>query len=162
MIVGDVLRAALYLSIPADLSLHFVNPLTWIYVVQFVASSVSLFWTSAKDASVPNLVPPDKLEQAYQYSLFTTFGTALPAGLIFSLLSWPTGRSAALALLHHPPGEPGAVLQHRHVRGLRAYRLRAARDPQAPVQRAHLRPVDGQDHLGGLEVHRETQVVRAW
>jgi len=87
MIVGDVLRAALYLSIPADLSLHFANPLIWIYVVQFVASSVSLFWTPAKDASVPNLVPPDKLEQANQYSLFTTFGTAPVAGLIFSLLS---------------------------------------------------------------------------
>ena len=57
MIVGDVLRAALYLTIPLDLSIHFVNPLTWIYVVQFVASCVSLFWTPAKDASVPNLVP---------------------------------------------------------------------------------------------------------
>ena len=87
MIVGDVLRAALYLSIPLDLSLHFVSSLTWIYAVQFVASCVSLFWTPAKDASVPNLVPPDKLEQANQYSLFTTFGTAPVAGLIFSLLS---------------------------------------------------------------------------
>ena len=98
MIVGDVLRAALYLSIPADLSLHFVNPLTWIYLVQFAASSVSLFWTSAKDASVPNLVPPDQLEQANQYSLFTTFGTAPIAGIIFSLLSLV---SRALSGLSH-------------------------------------------------------------
>jgi dTMP kinase len=87
MIVGDVLRAALYLSIPLDLSLHFVNPLTWVYLVQFLASCVSLFWTPAKDASVPNLVPSAKLEEANQYSLFTTFGTAPIAGLIFSLLS---------------------------------------------------------------------------
>jgi len=87
MIVGDVLRAALYLTIPLDLSIHFANPLTWIYVVQFVASCASLFWTPAKDASVPNLVPPDRLEQANQYSLFTTFGTAPIAGIIFSLLS---------------------------------------------------------------------------
>ena len=87
MIIGDVLRAVLYLSIPLDLSLHFVNTLTWVYVVQFVASCVSLFWTPAKDASIPNLVPPDKLEEANQYSLFTTFGTAPIAGLIFSLLS---------------------------------------------------------------------------
>jgi dTMP kinase len=64
-----------------------VNPLTWIYVVQFVASCASLFWGPAKDASVPNLVPPDQLEQANQYSLFTTFGTAPIAGIIFSLLS---------------------------------------------------------------------------
>jgi dTMP kinase len=87
MIIGDVLRAALYLSIPLDLSLHFVNTLTWVYAVQFVASCVSLFWTPAKDASIPNLVPPDKLEQANQYSLFTTFGTAPIAGLVFTLLS---------------------------------------------------------------------------
>jgi dTMP kinase len=87
MIVGDVLRAALYLSIPLDLSVGFANPLTWIYVVQFVASCVSLFWTPAKDASVPNLVPADRLEEANQYSLFTTFGTAPIAGLLFSMLS---------------------------------------------------------------------------
>jgi dTMP kinase len=87
MIIGDVLRAVLYLTIPLNLSVHFANPLTWIYVVQFVASCVSLFWTPAKDASVPNLVPPGKLEEANQYSLFTTFGTAPIAGLIFTLLS---------------------------------------------------------------------------
>ena len=87
MIVGDVLRAALYLTIPLDLSIHFANPLTWVYVVQFVASCVSLFWTPAKDASIPNLVPTDRLEEANQYSLFTTFGTAPIAGIVFSLLS---------------------------------------------------------------------------
>ena len=87
MIIGDVLRAVLYLTIPLNLSIHFANPLTWVYVVQFVASCVSLFWTPAKDASVPNLVPPGKLEEANQYSLFTTFGTAPVAGLIFTLLS---------------------------------------------------------------------------
>ncbi len=87
MIVGDVLRAALYLTIPLDLSIHFANPLTWVYVVQFLASCVSLFWTPAKDASMPNLVPPDRLEEANQYSLFTTFGTAPIAGIVFSLLS---------------------------------------------------------------------------
>ncbi len=87
MIVGDVLRAVLYLTIPLDLSIHFASALTWIYVVQFLASCVSLFWTPAKDASVPNLVPPDRLEEANQYSLFTTFGTAPIAGIVFSLLS---------------------------------------------------------------------------
>ncbi len=87
MIIGDVFRAVLYVSIPLDLSFGLVNKLTWIYVVQFLASCASLFWTPAKDASVPNLVPPEKLEQANQYSLFTTFGTAPVAGLLFVLLS---------------------------------------------------------------------------
>jgi len=87
MIVGDVLRAALYLSLILNLSLGFANELTWMYAVQFLASCASLFWTPAKDASVPNLVPPDKLEQANQYSLLGTFGPAPIAGLLFGLLA---------------------------------------------------------------------------
>ncbi len=87
MIVGDVLRAALYLSLVLNLSLGFANELTWMYVVQFLASCASLFWTPAKDASVPNLVPPDKLEQANQYSLLGTFGPAPIAGLFFGLFA---------------------------------------------------------------------------
>jgi dTMP kinase len=87
MIVGDVLRAALYLSLVLNLSLGFANELTWMYVVQFLASCASLFWTPAKDASVPNLVPPEKLEQANQYSLLGTFGPAPIAGLFFGLFA---------------------------------------------------------------------------
>jgi dTMP kinase len=87
MIIGDLLRAALYVTIPIDLSVGFINRLTWIYVVQFLAASASLFWAPAKDASVPNLVPKDKLEQANQLSLFATYGTAPIAGLLFSLLA---------------------------------------------------------------------------
>jgi dTMP kinase len=92
MIIGDVFRGALYLSIPLNLAFGLVNKLTWIYVVQFLASCASLFWTPAKDASIPNLVPPDKLEEANQYSLFTTFGTAPVAGVVFGLLAL-VGRS---------------------------------------------------------------------
>jgi dTMP kinase len=87
MIVGDVLRAALYLFLVLNLSVGLVNKLTLIYVVQFLASCVSLFWTPAKDASVPNLVPPEKLEQANQYSLLGTFGPAPLAGVFFWLLA---------------------------------------------------------------------------
>ncbi len=87
MIIGDVARAALYLTIPINASVGFANQLTWLYVVQFLASSASLFWTPAKDASVPNLVPPDKLEQANQLSLFSTYGTAPIAGLLFAGLA---------------------------------------------------------------------------
>jgi dTMP kinase len=87
MIIGDVLRAMLYLTIPLNATLHVANQLTWLYIVQFLASCASLFWTPAKDASVPNLVPPDKLEQANQLSLFTTYGTAPVAGLVFAGLA---------------------------------------------------------------------------
>jgi dTMP kinase len=87
MIVGDVVRAVLYLSIPLNLNLHVVNELAWMLIALFLASCASLFWTPAKDATVPNLVPPDRLEQANQYSLFTTYGTAPVAGLLFGLLA---------------------------------------------------------------------------
>ena len=87
MIVGDILRAGLYLTLVLNLTFGFVNQLTWMYVVQFLASCASLFWTPAKDASVPNLVPPDKLEQANQYSLLGTFGPAPVAGIFFGLLA---------------------------------------------------------------------------
>ena len=87
MIIGDVIRAVLYVTIPINLAVGFSNQLTWIYVVQFLASCASLFWTPAKDASVPNLVPSDRLEQANQLSLFATYGTAPVAGLLFWLLA---------------------------------------------------------------------------
>ncbi len=87
MIIGDVIRAMLYVTIPINLSIGFANQLTWMYIVQFLASCASLFWTPAKDASVPNLVPPEKLEQANQLSLFATYGTAPIAGLLFALLA---------------------------------------------------------------------------
>jgi dTMP kinase len=91
MIVGDVLRGLLYLSIPL-----FPN-LIWLYTAKFLAGVVSLFWNPATAASVPNLVPPDKLERANQYSLLGTYGTApLAAGLfsVLALISEALGRVA--------------------------------------------------------------------
>jgi len=87
MIIGDLLRAALYITIPIDMSVGFANKLTWIYLIQFLASGASLFWAPAKDASVPNLVPPSKLEQANALSLLATYGTAPIAGVLFALLA---------------------------------------------------------------------------
>jgi dTMP kinase len=94
MVTGDVVRAVLYLSIPLNLEVGFANQLTWLYVAQFLACCASLFWTPAKDASIPNLVPPAKLEQANQYSLLTTYGTAPVASLLFVVLAWIAGRLA--------------------------------------------------------------------
>ena len=86
LIVGDVVRAVLYLSIPINLVVGFAPKLTWIYVAQFLACCASLFWTPAKDASIPNLVPRDKLDEANGLSLLTTYGTAPVAALFFVVL----------------------------------------------------------------------------
>jgi dTMP kinase len=81
MIIGDVVRGVLFLSIPL-----FPN-LTWIYVAKFLAGCASVFWTPATNASIPNLVPRDKLERANQLSLLTTYGTAPVAAGLFSVLA---------------------------------------------------------------------------
>jgi dTMP kinase len=81
MIVGDVVRGLLFLSIPL-----FPN-LTWIFAAKFLAGIASQFWNPAAAASVPNLVPRDKLERANQLSQLMTYGTAPLAAGIYAVLS---------------------------------------------------------------------------
>jgi dTMP kinase len=87
MIVGDVLRGLLYLSIPLFYNMTHSHNLTWLLVAKFLAGVVSVFWNPATAASIPNLVPPDKLERANQYSLLGTYGTAPLAFGLFSVLA---------------------------------------------------------------------------
>ncbi len=81
MIVCDILRFGLYLSIPL------VGNYFWLYTATVLVESVTLFWSPAKEASVPNLVPKNKLESANQVTLLASYGTAPLAALIFSLLA---------------------------------------------------------------------------
>ena len=82
MIIGDVVRGLLFLSIPL-----FPTNLIWIYTAKILAGCASLFWNPATAASIPNLVPKDKLERANQLSLLTTYGTAPVAAGLFSVLA---------------------------------------------------------------------------
>ena len=81
MVTVDVLRAALYISIPI------VNTYFWLYAAMILVECLTLFWSPAKDATVPNLVPRDKLANANQVSLLAAYGTAPIAALIFTALS---------------------------------------------------------------------------
>ncbi|MEV4094287.1 dTMP kinase [Streptosporangium saharense] len=81
MVVADVARFALVLSIPL------VGNYQWIIVATFLVECVNLFWVPAKDATVPNLVPKERLEAANQLNLLVTYGTAPIAALLFALLS---------------------------------------------------------------------------
>ncbi|KWW98847.1 hypothetical protein LI90_476 [Carbonactinospora thermoautotrophica] len=81
MVVGDVLRFALFLSIP------FVWNLWWLYVATFLIEAISLFWLPAKEASIPNLVPRHRLEAANQLNLITAYGSAPVAAAAFVLLT---------------------------------------------------------------------------
>lgn len=84
LILGDFIRAALFFSMPL------VDRLWWVFVATVLIESVSLVWGPAKDATVPNLVPPHRLEAANQLSLATTYGSALPAALLFTALTLAT------------------------------------------------------------------------
>ncbi|MGW5364882.1 dTMP kinase [Actinopolymorpha pittospori] len=81
LVVGDVLRFLLFASIPV------VGSLWWLYVATVLIEAISLIWLPAKDAAVPNLVPRDRLAVANQVSMVTTYGSALPAALLFTLLA---------------------------------------------------------------------------
>lgn len=83
MVVCDVLRAGLFLSIPL------VGQLAWLFVATFLIELCALFWIPAKDASIPNLLRrPEQVETANQLSLIMTYGVAvLVASGIFSVLS---------------------------------------------------------------------------
>jgi dTMP kinase len=95
MITGDVIRGLLFVSIPI-----FPN-LTWIYIAKFLAGVTTQFWAPATSATVPNLVPKDKLERANQLSLLTTYGTAPLAAGLFSVLALVSeGLSKVTPLFH--------------------------------------------------------------
>ncbi|HEX9041489.1 MAG TPA: MFS transporter, partial [Trebonia sp.] len=82
MIAGDVIRGLLFVSIPL-----FPN-LTWIFVAKFLAGVASQFWNPAASATIPNLVPKEKLERANQLSTLMTYGTAPLAAILLAVLGW--------------------------------------------------------------------------
>ncbi|CAN2229257.1 2A0121, H+ Antiporter protein [Candidatus Nanopelagicaceae bacterium] len=81
MVVCDILRTALYISIPI------FHNYFWLYTATILVECITLFWSPAKEASVPNLVPREKLESANQVSLLAAYGTAPIAALLFTFLS---------------------------------------------------------------------------
>ncbi|HET7172958.1 MAG TPA: dTMP kinase [Nocardioidaceae bacterium] len=97
LVVGDLLRGAVFVSIPI------VDTLTWVLVATVIIEAISLVWLPAKDATVPNLVPPRDLQTANQISIATTYGSALPAAGIFVLLSLGTKGLHSLGWLGNAP-----------------------------------------------------------
>lgn len=85
MVVCDLARFALFASIPL------VGTLWWLLVATFLIEVASLVWIPAKEATVPNLVPPERLATANQLSLFTTYGSAPVAAAVFSGLALLSG-----------------------------------------------------------------------
>ncbi|MBX6391194.1 MAG: dTMP kinase [Frankia sp.] len=81
MVVTDLARFGLFLSIPI------VGTLSWLLIASFLVECVTLLWAPAKEASVPRLVPKERLAAANTLSLLTTYGSAPVAAVIFALLA---------------------------------------------------------------------------
>jgi dTMP kinase len=85
MVVCDVVRFGLFVSIPL------VGTLWWLLVATFLIEAASLVWIPSKEATLPNLVPRERLESANQLSLFTTYGSAPLAAAVFAGLALLSG-----------------------------------------------------------------------
>ncbi len=83
MVVSDLLRFGLFVSIPL------VGSLWWLFVATFLIEFCAMFWIPAKDASVPNLLRrPDQVETANQLALVMTYGVSvITASGLFALVS---------------------------------------------------------------------------
>lgn len=83
MVVCDLLRCALFVSIPL------VGSIWWLLAATLLIEMCALFWIPAKDASVPNLLRrPDQVETANQLALVMTYGVSvIGASGLFALLS---------------------------------------------------------------------------
>jgi dTMP kinase len=100
MITADVSRALLICSIP------WIDRLWVLFPVSAAMEMLSLMWTPAKDATVPNLVERDQLLTANQLSLITTYGTFPLGGLIVAVLATiaaQLGKIHAFSVLREHP-----------------------------------------------------------
>ncbi len=142
MVVGDVIRGLLFISIPL-----FPN-LTWIFVAKFLAGIASQFWNPAAAATIPNLVPKDKLERANQLSQLMTYGTAPLAAGVLALLGW-----AATGL-----GHAGGPFAHTNKIDLALY-FNGASYFVSAVTVYFLRMIPKREHSGRISVPSTAKAI---
>jgi len=80
MIAADIGRAVLYLS------MAFIAQLWAIYLLSFVIECLSLLWSPARDASLPNMVPRRQLANANSLVLVSAYATLPIGGAAFAVL----------------------------------------------------------------------------
>jgi dTMP kinase len=81
MIVCDLGRAVVVAFLP------FVENVLGLVIISLLLEIGTLFFGPAKEASVPNLVPPDRLASANSLSLAAAYGTVPLAAIIFAGLA---------------------------------------------------------------------------
>ncbi|MGH9023759.1 MAG: MFS transporter [Acidimicrobiia bacterium] len=81
MVACDAGRAMIVATIP------FVDTLAGLFAASFLLEVLSLLWTPAKEASIPNLVPAHRLASANSLSLAAAYGTFPVGSALFAALA---------------------------------------------------------------------------
>lgn len=81
MVACNLGRAAVVITLP------WVDTVLGLVAASFLLEVGALLFTPAKEASVPNLVPPERLTSANSLSLIAAYGTFPIASLLFALLT---------------------------------------------------------------------------
>jgi dTMP kinase len=81
MVACDLGRAVVIATLP------FVHNVTGLVIASLVLEVCTLLWSPAKEASVPNIVPSDRLTSANSLSLAAAYGTFPVAAVFFALLA---------------------------------------------------------------------------
>jgi dTMP kinase len=106
MVVCDLVRFVLFASIPAVSLFSSDNRVVvgWAAVATFIIETAQMVWAPAKESSVPNLLPPERLEGANQLTLATTYGAApISAVVVLGAITW---------IVHGVPGASDQAPTH--------------------------------------------------
>ena len=85
MLIADIARGIGYASLP------FLPNLPYIFAMSFLIECLSLLWTPARDAIIPNLVPRRQLSNANTIALATAYATLPLGGLVFTAVAGLAG-----------------------------------------------------------------------
>jgi dTMP kinase len=101
MVIADIVRGIGYASLPL------IPRLPWIFGMSFVIECLSLLWTPARDAIIPNIVSRRQLSNANTVALATGYGTLPLGGIVYTAV---TGAAVALgSSVDYVQGNPEAV-----------------------------------------------------
>lgn len=81
MVACDIGRGLVLAALP------FARSIPMLVLASFALEILTLMWTPAKEASVPNLVPADRLASANSMSLAVAYGTFPVASALFAFLA---------------------------------------------------------------------------
>lgn len=154
MVIGDILRAALFVSIPL------AGNYLWLYIATVLVECVTLFWSPAKEASVPNLVPKNKLENANQMSLFAAYGSAPVAAIIFSILSVSATAVGATIGLENYTAVDLALYLNAFSFIFSAITISQIQIPQEHIKKNESSPSLGSSLLDGAKFISASKIIR--